>query len=76
MFLVLFLKLFQKGQGKIIFKKEVVYISIITISFIVVILIPGKMHRHYLVALIPFQYLFHSFYIHQILLLNNKIKNF
>ena len=60
MFLVLFLKLFQKGQGKIIFKKEVVYISIITISFIVVILIPGKMHRHYLVALIPFLPIFIS----------------
>ena len=58
--LLLLFKAIKIGFKSIIFNKDIIFISLIILSLVAVILIPGKMHRHYLIALVPFLPIFIS----------------
>ena len=53
-FILLISKIISTKKKSILFSRDIIKISIIIISYIFVILIPGKLHRHYLLALFPF----------------------
>ncbi len=59
-FLILFYKLIQTKNLKIFFNKDIIYSTCIILSLIFVILLPGKTHRHYLIAFLPFLPIFLS----------------
>ena len=53
-FILLISKIISTKKRSLLFSRDIIKISIIIVSFIFVILIPGKLHRHYLLALFPF----------------------
>ncbi len=59
-FIFLLYKIIKKKKIYIFFSRDLIYISGIVFTLILVILIPGKMHRHYLLSLLPFIALFIS----------------
>lgn len=53
-FILLVSKIISIKKRSILFSRDIIKILIIILSFIFVILIPGKLHRHYLLAVFPF----------------------
>ncbi len=53
-FILFISKIIFIKKKRILFSRDIIKISIIILSFVFVILIPGKLHRHYLLALFPF----------------------
>ena len=57
------------------FTKDNIYITLILLSIVTVILIPGRLHRHYLLALLPFVPIFLSQIIISLSKRNKKVFN-